>query len=176
MYFDFLRIEHLPIEDLTVLSELLFSSPNSSLREIIISTPNADFNPFIIGLSSTYRHHDHQFEWTRNEFKNWCIESLNRYNYSFQISNYFNESNIHQEKSFIVSVPDWTIQMDGVGYLNHIDKRLSGPCSQIAIFQRNIATHKLETELSIALNSNTLAQGMTFIKIYIIFQVYSLSL
>ena len=42
----------------------------------MISTPNAEFNVYFPNLNygtpkSTYRHWDHQFEWTRQEFQDW---------------------------------------------------------------------------------------------------------
>lgn len=45
---------------------------------VIITTPNAEFNVNFPNLNygtseSTFRHDDHKFEWTREEFESWCF-------------------------------------------------------------------------------------------------------
>lgn len=42
-------------------------------KSIIITTPNKEYNQ-IYELGEGYRHPDHRFEWTRNEFQDWCVE------------------------------------------------------------------------------------------------------
>lgn len=50
---------------------------------IIISTPNRDYNKLfnLIG----FRHNDHRFEWTRQEFYEWCKNLSDIHNYNFSI-------------------------------------------------------------------------------------------
>lgn len=36
----------------------------------VITTPNADFNVLFPNFSG-FRHPDHKFEWTREQFQNW---------------------------------------------------------------------------------------------------------
>ncbi|XP_032590341.1 small RNA 2'-O-methyltransferase isoform X2 [Drosophila grimshawi] len=57
---------------------------------VIFSTPNSDFNIIFTRLKSLlsngFRHHDHKFEWTREEFKNWCLGITEKYpNYMFSV-------------------------------------------------------------------------------------------
>ncbi len=40
-------------------------------KALIITTPNKEYNQ-VYELEEAYRHNDHRFEWTRQEFKNWC--------------------------------------------------------------------------------------------------------
>lgn len=58
-----------------------------------------------------FRHDDHKFEWTRQEFQDWC-------------------------KNICVRYPDYCVQFDGVGEAPADQKHL-GYCSQIGIFTRN---------------------------------------
>ncbi|XP_017108196.2 small RNA 2'-O-methyltransferase [Drosophila bipectinata] len=56
----------------------------------VFSTPNADFNvifkPFNTLLPNGFRHDDHKFEWTREQFKSWCLGVVEEYpNYMFSI-------------------------------------------------------------------------------------------
>ncbi|EDW08766.1 small RNA 2'-O-methyltransferase [Drosophila mojavensis] len=57
---------------------------------VIFSTPNADFNTIFTRfnplLPNGFRHHDHKFEWTREEFKSWCLGITEKYtNYMFSL-------------------------------------------------------------------------------------------
>jgi len=56
----------------------------------IFSTPNSDFNVIFTRfnplLPNGFRHHDHKFEWTREEFKTWCMGITEKYpNYMFAL-------------------------------------------------------------------------------------------
>ncbi|MBW0525714.1 hypothetical protein O181_065429 [Austropuccinia psidii MF-1] len=95
-------IEHLWPDQLSKLEPLLFASYQPDW--IIITTPNYEFNQHIDQVSSTenQKHHrfldptkrtnrifrdsDHKFEWTRNEFKQWCDSISSEYHYDFEIS------------------------------------------------------------------------------------------
>ncbi|XP_023175053.2 small RNA 2'-O-methyltransferase [Drosophila hydei] len=57
---------------------------------VIFSTPNSEFNEIFTRFSSLlpngFRHHDHKFEWTREEFKSWCLGITEQYsNYMFAL-------------------------------------------------------------------------------------------
>ena len=39
-------------------------------KTVVLSTPNADFNVLFPDLRG-FRHHDHKFEWTRQQFQSW---------------------------------------------------------------------------------------------------------
>ena len=108
---------------------------------MIISTPNAEFNIYCKTIcflffesllntiysvpnlnygkpDATFRHDDHRFEWTRQEFQSWCLEAANKYGYS--------------------------VSFDGVGLFNPSAKEEDkedfgdvGFCTQIALFILN---------------------------------------
>lgn len=51
-------------------------------RLVIVTTPNADFNVlFPSMIAGTFRHADHKFEFTRQEFKTWAQNVAHRYGY-----------------------------------------------------------------------------------------------
>ncbi|EDW90837.2 small RNA 2'-O-methyltransferase [Drosophila yakuba] len=58
---------------------------------VVFSTPNSDFNVIFTRfnplLPNGFRHEDHKFEWTREEFKNWCLGIVEKYpNYMFSLT------------------------------------------------------------------------------------------
>ncbi|KAK3841868.1 MAG: hypothetical protein J3R72DRAFT_444562 [Linnemannia gamsii] len=53
---------------------------------VIVSTPNAEFNIYFPQLNygtpkSIFRNDDHRFEWTRQEFQDWCDPAAAKYGY-----------------------------------------------------------------------------------------------
>ncbi|KAF9924568.1 Small RNA 2'-O-methyltransferase [Linnemannia zychae] len=55
-------------------------------RIVIVSTPNAEFNIYFPQLNygtprSVFRNDDHRFEWTRQEFQDWCDAAAEEYGY-----------------------------------------------------------------------------------------------
>ncbi len=74
----------------------------------VLTTPNSEFNFHFGPDFEGFRHWDHKFEWTRQEFADWCAGVLDAY-------------------------PDYDVRFDGVGY---VGDRRNGPCSQIAVFER----------------------------------------
>lgn len=62
------RVEHLYPEPLTNLPYNIFGFIRPKVA--IVTTPNADFN-VLFGKMSGFRHWDHKFEWTRQEFQDW---------------------------------------------------------------------------------------------------------
>ncbi|KAI9028339.1 hypothetical protein CLU79DRAFT_738864 [Phycomyces nitens] len=58
---------------------------------MIVTTPNAEYNIHFPSLhygqpNAEFRHDDHKFEWTRQEFEDWCKTGADAYgyNYSFE--------------------------------------------------------------------------------------------
>ncbi|KAJ3323222.1 Small RNA 2'-O-methyltransferase [Boothiomyces sp. JEL0866] len=101
-------IEHLDKQTLESLPRNLFGYYRPDC--VIISTPNAEFNVYFPGLKygtpeQSFRHWDHKFEWTRNEFESWCNACAQEYGYE--------------------------VEFDGVGLLGPADR---GYCTQIALF------------------------------------------
>ncbi|KAG0278946.1 Small RNA 2'-O-methyltransferase [Linnemannia gamsii] len=53
---------------------------------VIVSTPNAEFNIYFPQLNygkpdAIFRNDDHRFEWTRQEFQDWCNAAAGQYGY-----------------------------------------------------------------------------------------------
>ncbi len=103
-------IEHLYLNDLAKLIEHVFAYIRPRL--VIVTTPNADFNVlFETMICGQFRHADHKFEFTRDEFNSWAQQIALTYNY--------------------------LVEFDGVGQapLNEQHRNI-GTCTQIAIFHR----------------------------------------
>ncbi|MFD3449760.1 3' terminal RNA ribose 2'-O-methyltransferase Hen1 [Microbacteriaceae bacterium 4G12] len=47
---------------------------------LIITTPNKEYNN-VYDMAEHFRHNDHRFEWTREEFNNWCSTRSDNYPY-----------------------------------------------------------------------------------------------
>jgi len=75
-------IEHIERErvDQVISTTLSYYKPTY----FIFSTPNYEYND-IYGLEGAFRHNDHRFELTRNEFRSLVEHHANENNYSFEI-------------------------------------------------------------------------------------------
>jgi hypothetical protein len=50
-----------------------------------LTTPNQEYNATWNNLATgAFRHEDHRFEWTREEFRGWAMGVAERYGYSFK--------------------------------------------------------------------------------------------
>ena len=77
-------IEHIDTNRLVALERSLFGDARPGL--IIVTTPNADYNALFQALSAgEFRHEDHRFEWSRDEFKTWCQKIEQEYGYRVAI-------------------------------------------------------------------------------------------
>ncbi|XP_014284423.1 uncharacterized protein Hen1 [Halyomorpha halys] len=77
----------------------------------IFTTPNADFNVLFTTLKpNTFRHYDHKFEWTRQQFEDWGHNLALRY-------------------------PNYEVWFNGIGR-GPVGTEEFGCCSQIAVFVR----------------------------------------
>ena len=64
-------IEHLDEERLGALERAVFQFARPST--VIVTTPNSDYNALFESLpAGEFRHSDHRFEWSREEFEAWC--------------------------------------------------------------------------------------------------------
>ncbi|XP_015181006.1 PREDICTED: uncharacterized protein LOC107068784 [Polistes dominula] len=79
-------------------------------KVVIITTPNAEFNVLFNRLSG-FRHYDHKFEWTREQFEDWAYNIVLRYS-------------------------DYQVTFHGIGD-GPKDTEYLGACTQMAIFHRN---------------------------------------
>ena len=61
-------IEHLWPDTLAAVPEVVFGYMRP--RIVVVTTPNADFNVLFANFQR-FRHWDHKFEWSREEFQSW---------------------------------------------------------------------------------------------------------
>lgn len=74
-------IEHIELDRLTTVVEVLFGSTRP--QTVVITTPNADYNVLFDGLpAGKFRHGDHRFEWSREEFARWSEGVCEAHGYS----------------------------------------------------------------------------------------------
>ena len=76
-------IEHLDPPRLSAFEQVLFQ--HARPQTVVLTTPNAEYNVMWETLpAGKFRHSDHRFEWTRDEFQSWATEIGNRFDYSVQ--------------------------------------------------------------------------------------------
>lgn len=64
-------VEHIEPHRLRDLERSVFGF--ASPKMVVVTTPNAEFNALFSAMGSDeQRHHDHRFEWTREQFADWC--------------------------------------------------------------------------------------------------------
>jgi 3' terminal RNA ribose 2'-O-methyltransferase Hen1 len=74
-------IEHLDEPRLKAFERVLFEF--AAPRGVVLTTPNAEYNVRFEALpAGTFRHRDHQFEWTRAEFEGWAGAVAERFGYA----------------------------------------------------------------------------------------------
>lgn len=77
-------IEHLDEERLPAMEKVVFGYANPTT--VVLSTPNAEYNVVFERLDAeAFRHDDHRFEWTREQFKSWCDGVCTTYGYIVKI-------------------------------------------------------------------------------------------
>jgi 3' terminal RNA ribose 2'-O-methyltransferase Hen1 len=74
-------IEHLDAPRLAAFERVLFESARP--KTVIVTTPNAEYNVKFDTLpAGKFRHKDHRFEWTREQFQNWAARISDRFGYT----------------------------------------------------------------------------------------------
>ena len=74
-------IEHLDPPRLAAFERVLFECARPA--SAILTTPNVEYNAKFEKLpAGKYRHKDHRFEWTRQEFESWATQVAKRHGYS----------------------------------------------------------------------------------------------
>lgn len=74
-------IEHLEPNRLKTLEKSIFHYAKP--KTLIVTTPNAEYNVLFETMpAGTFRHRDHRFEWTRQQFEAWATEVAEARNYS----------------------------------------------------------------------------------------------
>jgi len=83
-------LEHLESNPLRDLPKAVFGMLQPSVA--IFTTPNKDYNIVLrrifgrLTYQDKFRHWDHKFEWTREEFRNWCTQVEEQYpEYSYEL-------------------------------------------------------------------------------------------
>jgi 3' terminal RNA ribose 2'-O-methyltransferase Hen1 len=74
-------IEHLDEPRLVAFERILFEFIRPAI--VVITTPNAEYNIKFPSLhAGHFRHADHRFEWTRQQFHDWAARVAGRYGYT----------------------------------------------------------------------------------------------
>jgi 3' terminal RNA ribose 2'-O-methyltransferase Hen1 len=77
-------IEHVDETRLPALERAVFGAARP--RAIIVTTPNAEYNVRFETLApNTFRHPDHRFEWTREQFSAWAAGVADRHGYTVRL-------------------------------------------------------------------------------------------
>lgn len=77
-------IEHIDAPRLLAMEKVVFA--RAKPRRVIVTTPNAEYNPFWASLpAGRFRHRDHRFEWTREEFAAWAQRVGALFGYAMRI-------------------------------------------------------------------------------------------
>jgi len=78
-------IEHLDPPRLSAFERVLFQ--HAKPRTVVLTTPNAEYNIMWETLpAGNFRHPDHRFEWTRQEFQSWATRIGERFGYSVRFA------------------------------------------------------------------------------------------
>lgn len=74
-------IEHLDLPRLAAFEQVLFEF--ACPRTVVLTTPNREYNVQFEHLQAgRFRHKDHRFEWTRDEFQSWATCISERFGYA----------------------------------------------------------------------------------------------
>lgn len=74
-------LEHMDINRLPAFERVVFEFAKP--QTVIVTTPNQEYNKIYKNLTENeMRHHDHRFEWTRAEFRNWAESICQRFGYT----------------------------------------------------------------------------------------------
>ncbi|MXV73746.1 3' terminal RNA ribose 2'-O-methyltransferase Hen1, partial [Candidatus Poribacteria bacterium] len=74
-------IEHLGLPQLAAFERILFEF--ACPQTVVLTTPNIEYNVKFENLQAgNFRHKDHRFEWTRDEFQSWAAGVAKRFGYA----------------------------------------------------------------------------------------------
>lgn len=77
-------VEHLDLARLAAFERVLFECARPGM--VVLTTPNREYNARFPDLAAgAFRHKDHRFEWTRDEFADWAGRLASRHGYSVEI-------------------------------------------------------------------------------------------
>lgn len=87
-------VEHVDPSRLAALEDAVFAG--AAPAAVIVTTPNADYNPLYPSLpAGSFRHDDHRFEWTREQFRDWAERVGARYGYTAELRSVGAEDAVH---------------------------------------------------------------------------------
>jgi 3' terminal RNA ribose 2'-O-methyltransferase Hen1 len=76
-------VEHLDLPRLAAFERVLFEGARPTF--VVVTTPNREYNGKFEGLPpGRFRHADHRFEWTREEFRAWCDRQCAQFGYTVE--------------------------------------------------------------------------------------------
>jgi 3' terminal RNA ribose 2'-O-methyltransferase Hen1 len=76
-------VEHLDPPRLSAFERVLFEFARPRL--VVLTTPNREYNALFETLpADAFRHRDHRFEWTREEFQSWARRVAERFGYEVE--------------------------------------------------------------------------------------------
>ncbi|PSL37693.1 3' terminal RNA ribose 2'-O-methyltransferase Hen1 [Labedella gwakjiensis] len=76
-------VEHVDESRLPALEDAVFEHARPG--SVVVTTPNADYNPLYENLAEgAFRHDDHRFEWSREEFRAWASAVASRRGYEVE--------------------------------------------------------------------------------------------
>ncbi len=77
-------IEHVDLDRLDALERAVFEFARPGT--VVVTTPNAEYNVHFEALAGgEMRHADHRFEWTREQFRQWCDGVTSRFGYDVRL-------------------------------------------------------------------------------------------
>jgi 3' terminal RNA ribose 2'-O-methyltransferase Hen1 len=77
-------VEHLDLDRLPALEHAVFGAATPTT--VVVTTPNVEYNVRFDKLpAGTFRHRDHRFEWTREQFADWASVIADRYGYTVRL-------------------------------------------------------------------------------------------
>jgi 3' terminal RNA ribose 2'-O-methyltransferase Hen1 len=77
-------VEHLDPERLPALARAVFGE--AAPKSVIVTSPNGDYNALFPNLApGAFRHPDHRFEWTREQFRTWVKSIESAYGYRAEL-------------------------------------------------------------------------------------------
>ncbi len=87
-------IEHIDPPRLDAFEEVVFGSAKPGA--VLITTPNVEYNTLFTGLAAgDFRHRDHRFEWTRQQFQTWSRAVADRRQYDVRFADIGPEHDTH---------------------------------------------------------------------------------
>ena len=82
-------IEHIDLDKLHAFEDAVMGGAKPKL--LIITTPNQEYNVLFPNFTTTFRHRDHRFEWTRQEFQDWAQTAAARQGYTVEFQGIGNQ-------------------------------------------------------------------------------------